>query len=151
MGATLNNEIQNAFQKVTMASYAINQSGQPYEELINEALDKIITAKKVLQDKTLVIQQLNQTLDLLTWIETPMEGQAMAQIHGIIVLCRQISKKLQDDIEFIKKSPKFEYCDVAIEAFENEVDEFEEAVEDVNEIFFDIPNDLEFIALAKKI
>jgi tRNA A58 N-methylase Trm61 len=40
---------------------------------------------------------------------------------------------------------------IAIEAFENEVDEFEEAVEDVDEIFFDVPNDLEFIALAKKI
>ncbi len=123
---------------VRTLSYDEKKSPLCDEKLINSFLDQIIEFKLMLNDKTSRINAINESFEKLTWF-TDLDQDCLMKVNDIISSAKDLRSSLvrqyvSMDFLRIKGIAKDEIRD-----FKSSIDDLREAYEDLESVFFYLP------------
>jgi GTP1/Obg family GTP-binding protein len=143
--------INNTFEIVRQASFSEKKSKfATEEEIINNFLDKVLEFQKFLNDKSEIIEDINDRLEKLTWLNGISENDLM-QINTLIGSAKDLLSVLirrYINLNFLRKKG---IAKEAIKRFKSSIDSLRENIEDLESIFFLLPQMPEFNETSKQL
>ena len=143
-------KINQTFNEVRKVSFLEKKEASMSEESINAFLDKIIEFKKLLQEKTKKIELINENLEKITWFDD-LEEEALIMINETISLCKDLHSTL---IRFYVRLNFLKIKGIAkneIKVFKSVIDDLKEISEDLESVFFFLPQMPDFKETTKKL
>ena len=143
-------KINQTFNEVRKVSFLEKKEASMSEESINAFLDKIIEFKKLLQEKTKKIELINENLEKITWFDD-LEEEALIMINETISLCKDLHSTL---IRFYVRLNFLKVKGIAkneIKVFKSVIDDLKEISEDLESVFFFLPQMPDFKDTTKKL
>ena len=143
-------KISQTFNEVRKVSFYEKKEASMSEESINACLDKIIEFKKLLHKKTQKIALINENLEKITWFDD-LEEEALIMINETISLCRDLHSTL---IRFYVRLNFLKIKGIAkneIKVFKSVIDDLKEISEDLESVFFFLPQMPDFKETTKKL
>ena len=143
-------KISQTFNEVRKVSFHEKKEASMSEESINAFLDKIIEFKKLLHEKTQKIALINENLEKITWFDD-LEEEALIMINETISLCRDLHSTL---IRFYVRLNFLKIKGIAkneIKVFKSVIDDLKEISEDLESVFFFLPQMPDFKETTKKL
>jgi predicted nuclease with TOPRIM domain len=143
-------ELTNTFNSIRTFSFQEKKSSLIDEEKINVLLDTILEFKKEIKEKTSKIDDVNESIEKLTWFND-LNDDCLMLLNDLISATKDLYTSLirqYDSMHIIRKK------DVAkeeIKDFKNSIDVLRESYEDLESVFFYLPKMPEFIETTKKI
>lgn len=110
------------------------------EEKINEFLDSLLSLKHYLISQTKTLSTLDELFAQLTWHDIQNEEEEIF-LKQIIEEGKAIAKKLVPHLEYAKQTFKEKIYQTELSNFDNALEDFEDTVFEVEEIFFVIRKD----------
>lgn len=114
------------------------------EEKINRFLDCINNLRINLIERTEKVQKLDELFSKLTWYELKNQEEEDLMQN---VICRSLSfhnKSIQNFVSLKRSFWKNKICRDEITKYKDSLDDFEESIYEVKEIFFKLRKDTEF-------
>ena len=141
-------KIQNTFSSVRDFSYLEKRNPISEEEMNNQLLDTILDFKESIKVKTKKIYEVNENIEKLTWFND-LDEECLMLINDLISSAKDLRSSLirqyiSLDFLRIKGIAKEEIKD-----FKNSIDELKETYEDLESVFFYLPELPEFVETTK--
>lgn len=137
--SNIGNEIEEIISK--------NRSYKPQiseEALMNKFLDSINKLRNYLIDRSEKINELDELFSKLTWLDVQDESEEVL-LSNLITKAKKYHSKLIRNYAEIKKSIGLKgICKEEIQNYKSSIDDFEDSIFEVEQIFFVLRKDDEF-------
>lgn len=151
MEATSNKtKIQNTYSNLRTISFEEKKSPLLNEERVNSFLDAILEVKKSLKDKTTKINKINICLEKVTWF-TDLEEEELMLINDLISMTKDFRSSLIRQYVAMGFMRKKGIAKEEIQEFKNAIDDLREGAEDLESVFFFLPEMPEFKETTQKL
>lgn len=142
--------IVSTFSNVRNFSFEEKKTFLIDEERINNLLDNIIDFKNVLKDKTIRLNDINKRIESITWLNDLDEDSLMV-LNDIISSAKDLRSSLIRQYISINNLRKKGIAKEEIKDFKNSIDELKESYEDLESVFFFLPEMHDFIDTTRKL
>lgn len=142
--------IVSTFSNVRNFSFEEKKTFLIDEERINNLLDNIIDFKNVLKDKTIRLNDINKRIESITWLNDLDEDSLMV-LNDIISSAKDLRSSLIRQYISINNLRKKGIAKEEIKDFKNSIDELKESYEDLESVFFFLPEMPDFIDTTRKL
>ena len=143
-------EIQNTFTSVRDFSFSEKRNLLSEDELNNQFLDAILDLKKSIKDKTVRIYKINDNIEKLTWLNE-LDEECLMLINDLISSAKDLRSSLirqYVSLGFLKKKG---IAKEEIKDFKNSLDELKETYQDLESVFFYLPEFSGFTETTKQL
>ncbi|MBA4744288.1 MAG: hypothetical protein H2058_03430 [Muricauda sp.] len=144
-------EINNTFSSVRAFSFNEKKSPLLDEERANALLDAILDLKKSLKEKTEKIYEVNKRIEKITWFDD-LDEESLMLLNDLISSAKDLFSSLIR--QYVSLNNSFRKKGVAkqeIKDFKNSIDELRESYEDLESVFFFLPEMPEFVETTKQL
>jgi hypothetical protein len=139
---TVSEKIESVANRVKQASFHEKTRGVA-EIDIDSFLDKILTFQKYLADKTIKVDQISSMFENLTWIEGDLTENDLRLINEVISAGKDLRTSLIKRYIKINTNSLRSIASKEINLFKASIDNLTETYRDVEDVFFNLPNDNE--------
>lgn len=142
--------ISNTFNNIRNFSYKEKKSPILEVEKTNSFLDAINDFKEELKSKTIDIYEINSRIEKITWFND-LDEECMMILNDIISSAKDLRSTLirqYISLSFLRKDG---VAKQEIKDFKNAIDELKESYEDLESVFFFLPQMTEFKETTKKL
>jgi hypothetical protein len=145
--------VQDTMNEVLRNSLRFTKSVESQEELINKTLDIILEFTEVLKSQMDQLESINSLLNRLTWITDTSNQQ---NIEDIEIILRNLTFLRDHVVKNVKEHLAADSliardCPLIVKAYMETIEDFEESLEEVYNIFFVLPYDEEYQELQRQI
>ncbi|SEF99600.1 hypothetical protein [Algoriphagus boritolerans] len=147
--ATIKKNLDKAKDGIIKDSYTIQRTIS-FEDLINELLDKISERTNRFAEMTLSINSIVESLQNITWIVDQPNEQILKEINAILDISRGVHISLEKRKADLEKTGIFKICPESTQDLFDTIDSLGETIDDVEAIYFRLPNNAEFKSLCEK-
>jgi len=143
-------EIEKTFTNVRALSFNEKKSPLLDKERINSFLDAILDFKSLLKEKTDKLNHINERIEKLTWFND-LDDECLMLINDLISAAKDLQSTLirqYVSMNFLRKKGVVKN---EIKEFKNSIDELKEAYEDLESVFFFLPEFPDFIETTKQL
>lgn len=141
-------EIKKMFSDIRTVSFEEKKSPLMQEEQINAFLDAIIDLKSILNQKTQVIETINERIEKITWFTNLDEG-CLLLINDLISSARDLRITLVRQYISLSIIRKKGIAKVEIKNFKSAIDDLKEICDDLESVFFFLPQMPLFVETTK--
>lgn len=141
-------EIKKTFSDIRTVSFEEKKSSLMQEEQINAFLDAIIDLKSVLTQKTQVIESINERIEKITWF-TNLDEECLLLINDLISSARDLRSTLVRQYISLSIIRKKGIAKEEIKNFKSAVDDLKEICDDLESVFFFLPQMPMFVETTK--
>lgn len=133
-------------------SFSFNEKKSPLmdEESMNAFLDAILGFKANMKEKTETISSITERMDKLTWFTNPDEESLML-LNDLISAAKDVHSSLIRQYVSLAPIRKKGIAREEIKEFKNSIDELKESYEDLESVFFFLPEMPEFVETTKQL
>ncbi len=142
--------ISETFSVVRSFSYKEKKNPIMDEESMNTFLDAIIGFKANMKEKTETISSITERMDKLTWFTNPDEESLML-LNDLISSAKDVHSSLIRQYVSLNPIRKKGIARDEIKEFKNSIDELKESYEDLESVFFFLPEMPEFVETTKQL
>ncbi len=142
--------IQNTFTSVRDFSYSEKRNLMSEDEMNNQLLDAILDLKKSIKDKTKRIYEVNENVEKLTWFND-LDEECLMLTNDLISAAKDLRSSLirqYISFDFLRKKG---VAKEEIKDFKNSIDELKEIYEDLESVFFYLPELPDFVETTKQL
>lgn len=143
-------EIENTFSRIRTISFREKKSPLLNEEKVNAFLDVIIELKKILIEKTQIINNINDRIEKLTWF-SDLDDDCLMILNDLISSAKDLRSSLIRQYVSMYYVRKKGIAKVEIKDFKNAIDELKEIYEDLESVYFFLPKIPTFIETTKQL
>lgn len=148
MDCVYKEKIRKTVSDVRAVSFDEKKSPLNSEERINVLLDSIIEFQSLLEKKTVRINDINQKLEDVTWFNN-LDEECLKLVNDIISLGKDLHSSLARQYAKMGKLRNEGIAKKEIKALKWAMNDLKENVEDLDSIFFYLPNDPSFVETTK--
>lgn len=142
--------ILETFSEVRRFSFQEKNSPSINKEKLNTFLDSSIDLKLELKNKTSKIQNLVEDIEKITWFDHISE-ENLILINDVISTTKDLHTSLLRQYLALKHSIKNDNTMNEIQDFKNSIDELKESYEDLESVFFYLPELSDFKETTSKL
>jgi len=143
-------KISSVMQRVKTASFDEKKS-QPTEEQVNRFLDAISSLRNFLNDKTTKLEKFTEGLEELSWM-TGLNEEHLKSLSDLIGASRDLRRSLiKTYVRFNVKVKSRGIMVSEINGFKRSIDDFTETINDLESVYFYLPNNPEFIEITDRL
>ncbi|MEM6738215.1 MAG: hypothetical protein AAF620_19320 [Bacteroidota bacterium] len=131
-------DILEKTQEIKFFSFDVKRNTVSEQQRINQFLDAILQLKSNLADRIEKLSKLNDMLESLTWVEGEVGQEELLLINDLISACRDLHSALNRSYascNSIRGVARNEF-----KQLKNCIDDFKEVFEDVEAVYFYLPN-----------
>lgn len=143
-------EIESTFSSVRDFSFQEKKSPLVDEEYVNKFLDTINEFKAKLKDKTDKIQDINHRMEELTWYDN-VDDECLMLMNDLISAAKDLRSSLIRQYVSMGLLKKRGIGKAEIKDFKNAIDDLKETYEDLESVFFYLPEMPNFKETTKKL
>lgn len=147
---TAKSKIQETFKEVSELYTQKNIKAINEQEAVNRFLDKILAFQKRLQERTDNINVINSKFQELSWLHD-MDQECLDLMKEILVKSKDVHKKLIKFYVSLSTLIRKGIAKEAIHNFKLALDDLNEFTQDLEDLFFNLPDDKEFTERVKKL
>lgn len=143
-------KIQNTFSSVRYFSYSEKRNPMSEDEISNELLDAILDLKSSIKNKTKRIYEVNDNIEKLTWFND-LDEECLMLTNDLISAAKDLRSSLirqYISLDFLRKKG---IAKEEIKDFKNSIDELKETYQDLESVFFYLPEIPEFVETTKQL
>ena len=143
-------KIQNTFTSVRDFSYFEKRNPMSKDEINNQLLDAILDLKKSIKDKTKKIYEVNDDIEKLTWFND-LDEECLMLTNDLISAAKDLRSSLIRQyitMDFLRSKG---VAKEEIKDFKNSIDELKDIYQDLESVFFYLPEIPEFIETTKQL
>lgn len=149
---TIRNSVDATMTTVIRGYHRLTKTPINTREQIDTMLDAILDYRHLMENRTEEIRRINELVQKLTWTSDPPNEADMEALEIIIDSCtHMLNDFLIKEKTFLESSELLKHLPTAIDSFLEEVENLEENIDDLREIFFVIPQDKEFQKLNQQL
>ncbi|MCC7453372.1 MAG: hypothetical protein IT222_04335 [Crocinitomix sp.] len=148
--STHKSEIVDTFSNVRSFSFQEKRSPMVDEERVNLLLDTILDFKSSLKIKTNKIYEVNERIEKITWFNN-LDDESLMLLNDLISSAKDLRTSLIRQYLSMNFLRKKGIAKSEIKNFKNAIDELREAFEDLESVFFFLPEMPEFKEITKKL
>ena len=141
-------EIKKTFSDIRTVSFEEKKSSLMQEEQINAFLDAIIDLKSVLNQKTQLIESINKRIEKITWF-TDLDEDCLLLLNDLISSARDLRTTLVRQYISLSSIRKKGIAKEEIKNFKSAVDDLKEICDDLESVFFFLPQIPMFVETTK--
>ena len=142
---TIEDKVDETMDTVLRHSRALSRKAVAYQEQIDRELDSILEFKQMMLDGAAEVKAINDSLEHLTWSSHKADKKLLETVENVETVCTLLlhgillkEKELLETLSLYQQFPNI------VAPFIDEIDNLQENLETLHEVFFDIPNDEEF-------
>lgn len=143
-------EIEKTFSNVRTFSFVEKRSPLLDEEKVNSFLDAILDLKNILSDKINKVYDINRHIEELTWLND-LSDECLMSINDLISAAKDLQSTLIRQYVSMNFFRKKGLAKEEIKEFKNSIDELKEAYEDLESVFFFLPEFQGFVETTKQL
>ena len=143
-------EIVDTFSKVRSFSFEEKKAPVLDEERVNSLLDAILDFKSGLIEKTNRIYNINERIEKLTWFND-LDEESLMLLNDLISSAKDLRTSLIRQYISINFFRKKGIAKEEIKDFKNSIDELKESYEDLESVFFFLPEMPHFVETTTKL
>ena len=147
---TAKETIDRTLEIVKDTSYSEKKSSIPTQEDIDNLLDNILLLQNKLNDSSSNIEYINDRLDELTWLNN-IDEDSLKQINNVIGSARYLHSILIKQYVSLSGLRKRGVAKEATKRFKSSIDNLRESINDIDSIFFALPQIPGFIETTKEL
>lgn len=141
-------ELQSTFSDVRNLSFQTKKEAPFDEEKINAFLDAINDFKLMLNNQNEKLNNINQRLVELTWYND-LDEECMMVLNDLIALAKDLHSTLVRQYVQMNSVRKKGIAKKVIKEFKNEIDDLKESYQDLESVFFFLPDFPDFKETTK--
>lgn len=143
-------EITQTFKVVRSFSFEEKKNSFIDEEAINSFLDAILKFKSKISKKAETIATITAKMNKLTWYSDPDE-EGLMLLNDLIAVAKDVHSSLIRQYVSLNPIRKKQIAREEIRQFKHSIDDLKEAYEDLESVFFFLPEIPDFIETTKKL
>lgn len=143
-------EIENTFISVRDFSYKEKKNPLVDEDRVNKFLDAINDFKNSLKHQTTRIYGVNEDIEQLTWLGD-LNDECLMKINDLISSAKDLHSTLIRQYISMNILRKKGIAKDVIKDYKNAVDELKESYQDLESVFFYLPEFPDFIETTKQL
>lgn len=143
-------KIQNTFSSVRDFSYSEKRNPISEDELNNQLLDAILDLKKSIENKTKKIYEVNENIEKISWLND-LDEECLMLINDLIAAAKDLRTSLIRQYISLDLLRKKGVAKEEIKNFKNSIDELKETYEDLESVFFYLPELPDFVETTKQL
>lgn len=143
-------EIVNTFSNVRSFSYQEKKTPLMDEERVNLLLDAILDFKSNLKAKTDKIYNVNEQIEKITWFND-LDEESLMLLNDLISSAKDLKTSLTRQYISMNSFRKKGIAKEEINDFKNSIDELKESYEDLESVFFFLPEMPDFVETTSKL
>ena len=143
-------EIVDTFSNVRNFSFQEKKVPLLDEERANSLLDAILDYKSNLKDKTKRIYNVNERIEKITWFDN-LDEESLMHINDLISSAKDLRTSLirqYISMSFLRQKG---IAKDEVKDFKNSIDELKESYEDLESVFFFLPEMPDFVETTTKL
>lgn len=143
-------KIQNTFSSVRDFSYSEKRNPMSEDAMNNQLLDAIIDLKVSIKNKTKRIYEVNDNIEKLTWFND-LDEECLMLTNDLISAAKDLHSSLirqYISLDFLRKKG---IAKEEIKDFKNSIDELKETYQDLESVFFYLPEIPEFVETTRQL
>jgi hypothetical protein len=143
-------EIVDTFSNVRSFSFQEKKTPLLDEDGVNSFLDAILNFKSGLKEKTSKIYNINERIEKITWFNN-LDEESLMVINDLISSAKDLRTSLirqYISMNFLRKKG---IAKEKIKDFKNSIDELKESYEDLESVFFFLPEMPYFVETTTKL
>lgn len=144
------NEINSTVESVRNFSFEEKKNNTLDEKSINSFLDKINDFKIIINKKNNRLENLIQIIEHLTWLEISND-ESLLLINDLISSLRDLKTSLNRQYISMATLRSKGICKTEIKIFKMYIDDLEEIANDLESIYFFLPNNTDFQDVTNKL
>jgi hypothetical protein len=149
MSISIQKNLIEAKKGIKRDSFKI-QRGISFNDLVNELLDSINEVKAKFNELSKRTLSTVSVLEKLTWVVDNPSEDVLIEINSILDTCRGLHSYLLKTKTELEKIKINELCPDATEVLFADIDLLGETIDDVEAIYFRLPNNPDFKEICKK-
>jgi len=142
--------INNTFEIVRDTSFSEKTSSISTEDQINKFLDKILDVQKYLNVKSEKIEDINERLEGLTWLND-IDEDSLRQLNNLIGSAKDLHSVLIRQFVNLNDFRKKGIAKEATKRFKSAIDTLKEIISDLESTFFFLPKMPHFLDNTKEL
>lgn len=143
-------EIESTFTSVRLKSFEEKQSPFLKEKVINDFLDTISDFKRILNEKSEFLFDINNRIEKITWFDD-LDEECLMLINDLISTAKDLRTTLIRQYVLMGILRRKGIAKAEIKKFKNAVDELKETYEDLESVFFFLPKMPSFVETTKQL
>jgi archaellum component FlaC len=143
-------KIQNTFSSVRDFSYSEKRNLMSENELNNAFLDAMLDLKSSIKNKTKRIFEVNDNIEKLTWFND-LDDECLMLTNDLISAAKDLHSSLVRQYIFLDFLRKKGVAKEDIKEFKTSIDELKETYQDLESVFFYLPEMPEFVETTKQL
>ncbi len=143
-------EIVNTFSNVRSFSYQEKKTPLMDEERVNSLLDAILDFKNSLKEKTNKIYNVNERIEKITWFNE-LDEESLMLLNDLISSAKDLRTSLIRQFISMNSFRRKGIAKEEIKDFKNSIDELKESYEDLESVFFFLPEMPDFVETTSKL
>ncbi len=146
---TFKSEIYNTFSSVRSFSFE-EKKAFLNEEKVNALLDAIIEIKKFFKDKTEKINSINEEIEKLTWFND-VNDECLILLNDLISSIKDAHSTLIKQYVSLNNIRTKRIAKEELSKFKSAIDDLKESYQDLESVFFFLPNIPDFKETTKQL
>ncbi len=143
--------IDDAYRHVSRFSFEEKRNPQLTEQHINAFLDAILDLKSLLREKTNKLNEVTLLFEKLTWYNN-LDDDCLMRINETISLAKELYRSLSFQYASLARMRiKSGIVKEEIQRLKTSLDDLKEIITDVENVFFVLPADDEFVNTTKEL
>lgn len=143
-------EIVNTFSNVRSFSFQEKKTPLMDEERVNSLLDAILDFKNSLKEKTNKIYNVNERIEKITWFNE-LDEESLMLLNDLISSAKDLRTSLIRQFISMNSFRRKGIAKEEIKDFKNSIDELKESYEDLESVFFFLPEMPDFVETTSKL
>ena len=143
-------KIQNTFSSVRDFSYSEKRNLMSENDLNNAFLDAMLDLKSSIKNKTKRIFEVNDNIEKLTWFND-LDDECLMLTNDLISAAKDLHSSLVRQYIFLDFLRKKGVAKEDIKEFKTSIDELKETYQDLESVFFYLPEMPEFVETTKQL
>lgn len=144
-------EIVETFSSVRSFSFEEKKAPLLDEERVNNFLDAINDFKRLLKAKSDRIYNINDRIEKITWFNDSVDEERLMILNDLISSAKDLRSSLIRQYVSMNLFRKKGIAKSEIKDFKNSIDELKESYEDLESVFFFLPEIPHFVETTKKL
>ncbi|ARV08286.1 hypothetical protein BTO05_01010 [Winogradskyella sp. PC-19] len=143
-------KIKDTFSSVRDFSYSEKRNPMSEDAMNNQLLDAILDLKSSIKNKTKRIYEVNHNIEKLTWFND-LDEECLMLTNDLISAAKDLRSSLirqYISLDFLRKKG---IAKEEIKDFKNSIDELKETYQDLESVFFYLPEIPEFVETTKQL
>ncbi len=143
--------INNTYKTVSRFSFEEKRNPQLTDQRMNAFLDAILDLKAILKNKTDKLNKINSQFEKLTWFYD-LDDDCLMRVNETISLAKELHRSLA--VQYVSLSrirTKTGIAKEEIKNFKASIDDLKESYTDIENIFFVLPADEEFVNATREL